>query len=119
MAKQTAEITKATKLAVFEIYRGCCAGCGIADSDLLQYDHVQPRAFFVARKMPVDNSVKNVQLLCAACNNLKNDVEYMGKLPPRQPEDSVMQCKINRVAFKRLIDTFRAEDRKRNSLWAD
>ena len=64
-AQRREPIPSDVRIAVWELYGGRCANCGI-DKDL-QYDHIIPVA------KGGGNSAENVQLLCGDCNRQKSD----------------------------------------------
>lgn len=69
------------RLKAIEMLGGCCKECGVADSRVLQFDHIVPE---LRNKENQHNSYKNVslilkgiltakdiQLLCANCHAIK------------------------------------------------
>lgn len=92
---------KAVKEQALRDYNYCCAACGMADQDLLQYDHVTPR------KAGGDSTLANCQILCAACNNAKNGLEGLAKMAPRQPIYDSRETMRVRREYKLKLDAIR------------
>lgn len=98
MSKPT--FTKAVQAEIYNAYNWCCAGCGQSDFAYLQCDHVHPRA------AGGEHTLANGQILCSACNNLKNDRIGVPKLLPRTPLDSVKAIAAARFDFAQWIDSY-------------
>ena len=108
----TDHIKKADREATLAKYNYCCAACGFGSLDFLECDHVQPEAYFRrAKGRAIDNSPRNLQILCGPCNKAKGDAEFMAALPPRQPEDSVKACDKNRAKWREMVESHKAGQR--------
>jgi len=84
MAKQSAlrstgSTTQWRKIRQLVINRdGCCQRCGTEDN--LSVDHIVPR------KLGGDDSLSNLEVLCASCNSSKGGRFFDGhKTPPTLP----------------------------------
>jgi 5-methylcytosine-specific restriction endonuclease McrA len=84
MAKQSAlrstgSTTQWRKIRQIVINRdGCCQRCGTEDN--LSVDHIVPR------KLGGDDSLSNLEVLCASCNSSKGGRFFDGhKTPPTLP----------------------------------
>jgi hypothetical protein len=102
MARQAGDFHKAAKDEILATY-GCCAACGMASVSFLEFDHVQPRAFYTERNIPVDTSVRNGQILCHACNKLKGNIYHVPKLSPRAPEYDTREQDKNRAIWAGIV----------------
>lgn len=80
-------------------YNYCCAGCGSTLD--IEYDHVIPQC------KGGRDSIDNMQILCHHCNKRKNGSMGIPKLPPRQPEDSCAQIKLNREVYLQWLAEMR------------
>ena len=70
------EISHKIRKAVFEIYGGACANCGLADIRHLDVDHV------ISVKDGGSNDLENFQCLCKHCNSGIKQGATIVKLPP-------------------------------------
>lgn len=104
-------VTRAQREESMQEFNYCCAACGCADLGHLDVDHVQPACWYEKRKIPVDNSRRNRQILCRACNNAKNGICGMAKLPPREPVDSCREnSRLRESVWRPICEAARAAD---------
>jgi len=75
-------------------YNHCCAVCGESNPFQLQLDHIQPTS-----KGGADET-NNWQVLCGPCNNVKNNIEGMDRIPARKPASSEADKVAAHVAFR-------------------
>lgn len=104
-------IKQATREAIKKEFNNCCAACGCGDEHIMEIDHVQPETYYKRGRMAIDNSARNLQLLCRPCNNRKNGIEYMKRLAPKMP---VYDCRIynaERVKWFAVCDGIRKDSK--------
>lgn len=85
---------------------GRCRGCGIADRDALQCDHILPES-----KGGTDR-LENLQALCGVCNNRKQntDIGELPILPPVEGFGDFADVMHKRGVFMEMVaDARRAE----------
>lgn len=107
----TDHVKKIDRERVMADYNNCCAACGLADPDLIGLDHVQPESHARNSRQGIDNSPRNLQVLCQACNNLKGNIPYMKKLAPRMPEYDTRECVKNRAVWREIVKNAKGETR--------
>lgn len=95
--------------AVLVEFNHACAGCGLSEITL-EMDHVQPVTFFQARKMPVDNTPKNLQPLCSMCNKAKGEVFGMKRRTPQIPTYDTREAKARREEWFQVVEAAKAAD---------
>lgn len=111
MKKLYKTVTMETRALVMAEFNYACAACGGADAGHLEIDHVMPETWFEKRRVPVDNSPRNLQVLCRACNNAKNGICGMVRQLPRQPIDSCREnSRIRESVWRPICEAARAAD---------
>lgn len=104
-------ITLSMRAAILAEFNYACAACGSCDAGHLEIDHVQPEFWYNARKIPVDNTARNLQVLCRACNNAKNGICGMTRLVPREPIDSCREnSRIRESVWRPMCEAARLAD---------
>lgn len=71
-------ISSSVRETVITRDNGRCRGCGIADRDAIQCDHILPES------RGGSDRLDNLQALCGVCNNRKGNVD-IGELPILPP----------------------------------
>lgn len=85
---------------------GRCRGCGIADRDALQCDHILPES------KGGSDRLDNLQALCGVCNNRKQntDIGELPILPPVEGFGDFADVMHKRGVFMEMVaDARRAE----------
>jgi 5-methylcytosine-specific restriction endonuclease McrA len=75
-------------------YNHCCAVCGESNPFQLQLDHVHPTS------KGGEDEPSNWQVLCGPCNNVKNNIEGMERIPARNPSKDEADKVAAHVAFR-------------------
>jgi len=92
-------------LPVLAKYNHCCAVCGESNPFHLQLDHVNPTS------KGGEDTPENWQVLCGPCNNVKNNIEGMARIPARKPSNSEHDKVAAHVAFRLSCQAKRQEQK--------
>ena len=91
--------------STLEDYNHCCAVCGEHNPFALQLDHVEPTS------KGGEDTPENWQVLCGPCNNVKNNIHGMARIPARQPSTNDQDKVAAHVAFRIACQALREEQK--------